>query len=673
MPIAHFCKNTSIDLDGREYQLNQEVNKGLWQVSEVRTGRIHEFSIQELQQRYADGKLVFMESPEKASKRNASFDNKPSNINHQLDGKEWEKAKIRRAYVKAIEHLPSTESIVRQAIKEVWEKLKTTQPMPHWVTVCAWKKKYLLNGKDAYAIAPQHQRKGNRVGRYPNEVVEIAGDCIERLYLKRERLTVEDTIEEAVVLVEKENRLRPSTMQLPQPTRRLIQRLIDAVPAYDRCAARYGRIAANRVFRSKLKHLVTKKPLEAAEIDHTKLDLFVIDDETHIPLGRPWLTICIDSHTRCILGIYIGFEPPSYLTVGKCLKHVFLPKTNLKQKFPEIRHAWEAHGVMEQLFVDNGLEFHSISLEKACFAFGVEIIYTPRKTPWFKGKIERFNRTINEGVSHGIAGTTFSNIFEKDDYDPAKHAVVTLSTLRLIIHKWIADYYHQKPHRSLDQQTPAMVWESSVLPEDIALAHNPAEMDMMLGKVVLDKKVTHCGIEINNLLYNCPELMQLRRQYGENLTVEIRVDESDIGHLYVILKDNQGYIDVPALVHEYAKGMTLWLHKICREYAKKHFKKVDVYSYARAKTEIREIVEKELNLKRRKTNAKVARYNDTNQSSKVTTAQALTEPAQITKANHKKIASTQKSVDINGVISDEGIKSSPKSRPKYAPIIDQRT
>jgi putative transposase len=84
-------------------------------------------------------------------------------------------------------------------------------------------------------------------------------------------------------------------------------------------------------------------------------------------------------------------------------------------QFPEIRHPWEAHGVMEQLFVDNGLEFHSISLEKACFAFGVEIIYTPRKTPWYKGKIERFNRTINDGVSHGIAGTTFSNIFEKDD------------------------------------------------------------------------------------------------------------------------------------------------------------------------------------------------------------------------------------------------------------------
>lgn len=644
-------------MDGREYQLTQEITTGLWQVQEVRTGRIHEFSTQELQQRYADGKLVFTEDTNKALNKEAAFKDLPSNMNRQLEGKAWDRAKIKRMYAKAIEHLPSTEGIVKQVIQEVWQKINLPEKAPHWVSVCAWKKKYLINGKDAFALGEQHQRKGNRTPRYPIEVIEIAEDCIDHIYMRRERGTIEETTEEVVVMIERENKQRPMTLQLPRPTRRLIERLINLIPTFERDAARYGRVAANRKYRSKLKHLVTKKPLESAEIDHTKLDLFVIDDDSHIPLGRPWLTICIDSHTRCILGIYIGFEPPSYLTVGKCLKHAFLPKTNLQKQFPGIRNTWDAHGVMEQLFVDNGLEFHSISLEKACFAFGVEIIYTPRKTPWFKGKIERFNRSINDGVSHGIAGTTFSNIFEKDDYDPSKHAVVTLSTLRLIIHKWIADYYHQKPHRSLDQQTPAVVWTSSINPEDIALAHNPAELDMLLGKAVEDKKVTHKGIEINNLLYNSPELMKLRRQYGEDLTVEIRVDESDVGHLYVILKDHQGYIEVPALNQEYANGLTLWLHNICRSYAKKHFKKVDVYSYALAKTEIREIVENELKLKRKKSNAKVARYNDTNQQSA-----AKSDTTRVAKIGKKKPAVSATS--NKPVIA--------KVRPSYAPIIDQR-
>ena len=663
MAIAHFCKNTSIDMEGREYQLSQEISKGIWQVTEVRTGRIHEFSIQELQQRYADGKLVFMENPNKTAKSVAAFKEKPNNFSLKAKDLELEKAKVCRVYVKAVEHLPCTRPIVEAAIKEVWGKINAPEKMPNWTSVARWKKKYFANGKDGYALVAAHHRKGNRNERYDTEVIAIAQDCIDRLYMQRERKTIEDTIEEAVVEVTRENKQRPSAQQLSLPTRRLIRRLIDNIPAFDRCAARYGRVAANRLFRSKLKHQVTKKPLESAEIDHTKLDLFVIDDESHIPLGRPWLTICIDSHTRCMLGIYIGFEPPSYSTVGKCLKHAFLPKTNLQQLFPGIRHTWEAHGVMERLIVDNGLEFHSTSLDKACFAFGVEIIYTPRKTPWFKGKIERFNRTINASLSHGIKGTTFSNIFEKDDYDPAKHAVVTLSTLRLIIHKWIADYYHQKPHRSLDQQTPAMVWDSSVVQEDIALAHNPAEMDILLGKAVPDKKVTHKGIEINNLLYNSPELMLLRRRYGDELTVEMRIDESDIGHVYVILKNNQGYLDVPALNQEYARGTTLWLHDICRKYAREHSKKVDVHSYARAKTEIRDIVENELKLKRRKTNAKVARYHDTNPSSKVPIAQFSTEAAPPLKVGRKHIASSGEQ-DIKAVL---------KTRPKYAPIIEMRT
>lgn len=662
MAIAYFCKNTTFDMDGREYQLNREIAAGIWQVQEVRTGRIHEFSTKSLQERYSGGELVFTKDANDILKKENATKNISVKINRQIEGAAWDKAKVKRMYAKAIENMPSTEGVVKQAIQEVWEKIKLPEKAPHWVSVCAWKKKYITHGKDVFALGEQHQRKGNRVPRYPIEVIEIAEDCIDRIYMRRERGTVEETVEEVVVMIERANKQLPMTLQLPRPKRRLIERLINLIPAFDRCAARYGRLAANRIYRSKMRHLITKKPLESAEIDHTKLDLFVIDDDSHIPLGRPWLTICIDSHTRCILGIYIGFEPPSFLTVGKCLKHAFLPKTNLQKQFPDIRNPWEAHGVMEQLYVDNGLEFHSVSLEKACFAFGVEIIYTPRKTPWFKGKIERFNRTINDGVSHGIAGTTFSNIFEKDDYDPAKHAVVTLSTLRRIIHKWIADCYHQKPHRSLDQQTPAVVWASSINPEDIALANNPAELDVLLGKAVEAKKVTHQGIEINNLLYNSPELMQLRRQYGESLTVDIRVDESDVGHLYVILKDNQGYIEVPALNHEYANGLTLWLHNICRSYAKKHFKKVDVYSYALAKTEIREIVEQELKLKRRKSNSRVARHQDTNQAASAKRREKA--GADVTKPlpapATSKVSSNNNPVPIT------------RNRQKYVPIIEQR-
>jgi len=155
--------------------------------------------------------------------------------------------------------------------------------------------------------------------------------------------------------------------------------LIGEVPAFDRCLAREGRTVAVRRFRSVLGHRITDAPLQRAEIDHTLMDLMVVDDDSGLPLGRPVLTACIDDYSRCVLGINIGFEPASFLTVARCLKHAFMPKSNLKAQYPEVLNDWEAHGVMCELSMDNGPEFHSISLEEGCYSLGIEIHYSPRK------------------------------------------------------------------------------------------------------------------------------------------------------------------------------------------------------------------------------------------------------------------------------------------------------
>src|SRR5271166_3600311 len=74
---------------------------------------------------------------------------------------------------------------------------------------------------------------------------------------------------------------------------------------------------------------------------------------------------------------------------------------NPKIGYPDIRSDWPAYGVMRELVLDNGPEFHSDSLEQVCLFNGIEMHYAPRKTPWFKGKIERFFGTVNEGVLRG--------------------------------------------------------------------------------------------------------------------------------------------------------------------------------------------------------------------------------------------------------------------------------
>ena len=125
----------------------------------------------------------------------------------------------------------------------------------------------------------------------------------------------------------------------------------------------------------------------------------------------------------------------------RCLKHAILPKTYLSRQFPSVKNRWECYGVPELVVVDNPPEFHSRHFERACLEIGTDIQYAKVLVPWYKGKLERFQGTMNHDLLHGNPGSTFGNILERDDYDPGQHAVVLLSTLREMLHKWIIDVY----------------------------------------------------------------------------------------------------------------------------------------------------------------------------------------------------------------------------------------
>ena len=172
---------------------------------------------------------------------------------------------------------------------------------PGWVTVYRWKKRYLEAGSDIRALVDNSFRKGNRKDRFPELVTEIFKDAIQDKFLSLERGTIQDAYNEALLRIHDENQLRPKATALPIPCLRFIKRLIDQIPAFEKYSSRYGQDAALRQFRSVNGHRVIEAPLERAEIDHTILDLFVIDERRSLPLGRPYaVTACIDVYCRCI-------------------------------------------------------------------------------------------------------------------------------------------------------------------------------------------------------------------------------------------------------------------------------------------------------------------------------------------------------------------------------------
>jgi putative transposase len=152
------------------------------------------------------------------------------------------------------------------------------------------------------------------------------------------------------------------------------------------------------------------------------------------------------------------------------------------------------------------------------------------------------------------------------------------------------------------------MWTSSIRPEDIRLPDETTQLDVVMGRVE-SRSLSHKGIEFEGLFYNSPELIELQRKEGKKLTVEIRINESDIGSP----KTSKAYT-VPALDREYASGISLWQHKVIKNYQRQHFDKEDgVDGWLQAKDEIAHLIDESLKLKRTRTHKRIARYRETSE------------------------------------------------------------
>jgi putative transposase len=569
MGIARFERFQNVEIAGTQYLLVQKLSGQLWQLRDTRTNGIKEYTQSELHQMLLDKKLRFPFPIEKLG------------TSHHTELSEEEKAAIDRKmlYVNAVLDLPYTRPVFEQAIREAWEndKSPTRRPKPPgWITVREWKVRFLTFGRDKRALLDRNCLKGNREPRYSVIVEEVCLDSIDTVYLTRERNGVAETLLHAQAQVramqarlDREHERNPANGRqvLQIPSRRFLRSLLAMITEHEKYAARYSPQAARAKFRGVKGHIIADYPLERVELDSTQIDIYVVDEDG-IPMGRPWVTACIDVHTRCALGIYLGFTPPSAEAAIACLKDAFMPKPWLRERYPDIRNDLP-YGVMEDLIVDQAFENHSVQIGESCHWLGVEVHYMARKQPWMKGHIERFMRTVNDGIAHGFPGTTFRSIAEKSagEYDPKKHAVVRLSFMRWAIRKWQADEYHQRPHSALAGICPAQVWEENIKPEEIPVPHDAKEFEVMMGRPER-RKLTHAGVLMNHLFYNSADLVSLRMRVGATFWVDLRLDDDNLGHLFV-LWGNEAY-EVKALRLDYAEGLTRYQHRVRRKYQKEH-------------------------------------------------------------------------------------------------------
>jgi putative transposase len=367
------------------------------------------------------------------------------------------------------------------------------------------------------------------------------------------------------VRIRRENQYRDRSDKLPVPHVTTLHRIIDKIDPYERDLARYGKRYADVKHRNNKRGARPTRPLERVEVDENQLPFMVIDPESLLPIGRPWLVWAIDVYTRLIIGFHISFVRPSYSEFMQCLLHAIKPKDYVREKYPDIINIWLPFGLMETIFTDNAKIYYSGGFKEAASQLGMRVEYSRRYMARDKPFVERSFWTLARRLLRKFPGTTFSNIFEKADYDPKKHAIITMEDLQELIHRWIIDIYSRSPHRGL-KDVPARVWETSIDKFPPNLPPDAHELEVLLGYIAWRK--VGPTIEMFGLHYGCDALAVVRQQVkGEK--AKIKFNPEDISLIWVYDHKNGIYIPIPALDQDYTRGLSLWAHNIIKEQAKR--------------------------------------------------------------------------------------------------------
>jgi putative transposase len=449
----------------------------------------------------------------------------------------------RRKYLVALmgegqSKLPS-EEIMLEKLKKIAQEIGD-RCAPSICTIRRWLSRYV--GSSVVKLIPRHSKKG-RAAAITGEVETILQGVIDELYLNDSRKSVTYVIGAFKERLKAKNLERLPSEQLSLPSDMTVRRYVANLDPYMVDEARLGKHAANKKHRAATGVLRVNHILERWEIDHTLLDVLLVDEETGLGIGRPYLTIVLDRYSRMVMGYLLHLAAPNTESVLRVIERAIRPKADLLQRFPKVRNEWRAHGMPTRIVPDNAAEFHAGDLVDGFNDLGIEIMYPPSRDPQKKGAVERFFSTQNLGLIHNLPGTTFSNIQQRGDYDSEKHACFTLTQLEAAIVKWIVDGYHQTPHRGLNKRTPAQVWASGEAEHLIRLPVDLDALECILARRT-SVKVHHYGIEVDKLGYHSSELAELRLRLKPDEKVSVHYRD-EAGHVWVHDRFRNVFLQVP--------------------------------------------------------------------------------------------------------------------------------
>ena len=440
---------------------------------------------------------------------------------HSASEAEWAEAVRREAVIRPLVNEPRLRRVDVQAAAE---SLGLSVPRIYWL-IRAFRSKPVT--ASMLLRRPGQATGGRRLDPAIEARIEAGIDAI---YLKPERPTVKRLFGQV--------RQTCVAAGLKPPSMKALRARITARSLRERMKAREGATVAGNHFRQVKVGLRTERPLQVVQIDHTKVDIMLVDDATRACIGRPWLTLVLDVYTRIVLGLYLSLDAPSATSAALAVAQAVLPKTEwLADR--AIGLGWPAHGLPEIIHVDNGREFHSRAFERGCQQHGIRIAYRPPATPRFGGHIERLMGTLMRRVQ-ALPGSTFSSVAMRGAYDAEAQAVLTFREFERILTLEVLGPYHNEIHTGLGR-TPAAAWADGasgttrrVAKDATALLHDFLPFE--------ERIVRRDGIRLFNILYQDGALAHLVDTGVGKLRV--KYDPRDLSAVFVELPEGE-HVRVP--------------------------------------------------------------------------------------------------------------------------------
>ena len=417
----------------------------------------------------------------------------------------------------------------------------------HRATIYEWKRLYQKGGGRISALIPPRPPGGKGGTRLEAQVEEIVNNALRTLYLTDQRRKLSKVWEDIVMRCKEHN--------LPPPTYNTLRRRVAALSGHEKVKQRVG---AKEAYEAKHIHRGhfddSDFPLVQVQIDHTPLDIILVDEVTRQPVGKPWLTLAIDVYTRMVVGYYVTYDPPGALSVGLCLVHAILPKEPWLAQF-DIKTSWPCWGVPQTVRADNGKDFRSQTIQRSCEEHGINVEWRPVGRPNFGGHIERLLGTFLREV-HTLPGTTFSSIAERGNYPSMQKSAFTLREFEVWLATYITGVYHQRPHSALDGQCPLKRYEEGILGTPTRAGRGlPVKvtdeqrllLDFLPG---VERNIQEFGIQIDKINYFSDELrphvlVPDPDRPGQKRKFLFRRDPRDISVIYFFDPDSRLYWPIP--------------------------------------------------------------------------------------------------------------------------------